>query len=134
MELVDSDLCSFAHEEDFFREEKRILVVRSVRVASLGSEENWSLFCEVGLFSQQKKPCLVDDSTSPVIATARKISAENLGFVSRDFTEMHLLKVPTTVQDNIFISCKSIALVPFNDALATSPHHLTFITARLPES
>ena len=109
-------------------------MVRSVRVASLGSEENWSLFWEVELFPQQKKPCLVDDSTSPVIATARKISAENFGFVTRDFAELHLLKVPTTVQANIFISCKSIALVPFNDALATSPHHLTFITARLPES
>ena len=109
-------------------------MVRSVRVASLGSEENWSLFWEVELFSQQKKPCLVDDSTSPVIATARKISAENFGFVTRDLAELHLLKVPTTVQANIFISCKSIALVPFNDALTTFPHHLTFITARLPES
>ena len=106
----------------------------SVRVAPLGSRENWSLFWEVQLFPQQKKPRLVDDSTSPVITTARRISAENFDFVWRDFAEMHLLKVRTTFQENIFIFCKSIALVPFNDTLATFPHHLTFITARLPES
>ena len=106
----------------------------SARVAPLGSRENCSLLWEVQLSPQRKKPRLVDESTSPVITTARRISGENFDFVWRDFKEMRLLKVRTMVQENIFIFCKSIALVPFNDTLATFPNHLTFITARLPES
>ena len=106
----------------------------SVRVAPLGSRENWSLFWEVQLFPQQKKPRLVDDSTSAVITTARRISAENSDFVWREFAKVHLLTVRTAFQGNLFMYCKSIALVPFNDTLATFPYHLTFTTARLPES
>ena len=105
-----------------------------VRVAPLGSKESWSLFGEVQLFPQQKKPRLADDSTSAVITTARRMSEENSDFFCRDFEKDHLLTVRTAFQGNRFIYCKSMALVPFNDTLAIFPQHLTFITARLPQS